>query len=65
MIKVKLFKDALHLRSTCDSQTLLVTVKQRYGTHALTMISRRVERGESVDVASMLDMTRQQLAQLG
>jgi len=33
--------------------------------NALTMISKRVERGESVDVASLLVITRQQLAQLG
>ena len=32
--------------------------------NALTMISKRVERGEAVDVSSLLDMTRRQLAQL-
>jgi len=33
--------------------------------NALTMISKRVEKGEAVGVAALLDMTRQQLAQLG
>jgi hypothetical protein len=33
--------------------------------NALTMISKRVERGETVDVSALLDMTRQQLAKLG
>lgn len=33
--------------------------------NALTIISKRVERGEAVDVSAILEMTRQQLAQLG
>ena len=33
--------------------------------HALTMISRRIERGEHVDVSELLRTTREQLAQIG
>ena len=33
--------------------------------NALTMISKRVERGETVDVVALLEMTRQQLGRWG
>lgn len=54
-----------------------VMVTDKYGTdptlrfkettlqiNALTMISKRVERGETIDVSALLDLTSQQLAQL-
>jgi Domain of unknown function (DUF3806) len=39
--------------------------KTRVQINALTMISKRIERDEHVDVSELLRMTREQLAQIG